>query len=518
MVLGERTNKSLVRFGEAKATVQAVFEIGEDLAGVLEEQGIDCEEGQLVVTRDVTAEGKSVCRMNGTIVSLTQLRETAPALVNIHGQHDNQSLLNPKKHMDFVDGFGKTEAELAAYRAEYAKRHELAAALDKLTADENERLRRIDILSYQIKEIEEAELEEGEEEHLRELRSLAVNAEKIKAGTKGAYEALYGSERQSVYDGLSAAISLLEGLSSCVADADRLCEELRNSLYTIEDAAHEIDKIGDSVDFDNRRLDEIEERLDVISRLKRKYGGSVEEVLAFCKSARRELEDITDADEKSALLRDEIEESEKRLKELGSVLSQKRRAAAAELEMRIKEALSDLDMGKADFAVKVENADGFLPNGADTAEFMISTNAGEPLKSLSWVASGGELSRVMLALKSVLADADGVDTMVFDEIDTGVSGAAAQKIAKKLAYLARTKQVICISHLPQIAAMADNHFLIEKSVKGEKTETSLKELDSDGRVREIARIIDGDLTDTSISHACEMLERAEEYKRTFQTL
>ncbi len=513
MILGDRTNKELVRYGEKKAVVQAVFEIDDYLISELEETGIEPEDNQLIVTREITSEGKSICRMNGMVVTLAQLRSFAPHLVNIHGQHDNQALLDPKKHMSFVDKFGDTEAELNAYKAEFFKYRDIKKQIERLNLDEAERMRRMDLLAYQTDELKKADLSEGEEEDLKEQRDIIANAEAISNGTKLAYENLYGgTEVQAAYDGISIAVSRLEELREYSPQLSDITDTLANAMYTIEEAAREINDYSMSVEYDEAVLNDIETRLDTISRMKRKYGGSVAAAINYLKEITEEYESICNSDELSKELEEKRKECEKNLLKLADALGKKRDKAAKSLENRVKEALSDLDMGSCEFVVKTAKTDVFGLDGMETAEFFISTNPGEVPKPLEKVASGGELSRVMLAMKSVLADSDNVDTLIFDEIDTGVSGKAAQKIAVKLSEIGTHKQVICISHSPQIAAMGDNHFYISKSVVNDKTETALKILNREERCTEIARITDGEMTETSITHAREMLERAEKFR------
>lgn len=516
MILGDRTKKELVRSGEEKAVIQAVFDVSDTLLPYLSEMGIDTEENQLVITREITESGKSVCRMNGMIVTLSALRSFAAHLVNIHGQHDNQALLDPKKHIHFIDEYGGCAEFLAEYKDEYENYCGIKGKIEKLSIDESERIRRLDLLKYQISEIETAKLTAGEDSELEEQRDMISNAELIKRNTQTAYENLYGGESvQSAYDGLSIAIQSLEEIKEYGSGLSDIAERLTDAMYQVEEAAHEINDRSGSVEYDEQALDDIEERLDMISKLKRKYGGSIEKILEYLGEIKEECSGIENSDELSEKLRAELSESEKRLLLLAKKLSDKRCEAARTLKSDICEALSDLDMGTCEFDIKLSDTGVFTPSGRDEAEFFISTNKGEEPKPLDRVASGGELSRVMLALKSVLADSDNVDTLIFDEIDTGVSGSAAKKIAVKLAKIARHRQVICISHLPQIASMADNHFYISKSVVDGRTETAVKLLTEDERPSEIARITDGDITETSMKHAREMIESSEKVKSMF---
>jgi len=510
LILGDRTKKELVRNGEEKAVVQAVFDISDELARELYEEGIETEENQLIIMREITSSGKSICKMNGTIVTLSFLRSFAQKLVNIHGQHDNQALLDAKKHMGFVDKFTNVQKELDEYKSEYNNYKSIIKQIEKLNIDESERIRRLDLLKYQIKEIEAANLIIGEEDDLKEQRDIIANAENIAKNSEIAYESLYGGNSvQSAYDGISIAVNALGAVNE-YPKISEILENITNAMYAVEEAAHEINDFSSNIEYDEAVLNEIEERLDVISKLKRKYGGSIENILKYFEEIKSECLGIENSDELSKKLNEDLTKSRNHLELLAEKLSEKRKKGAKKLQSDIKNALSELDMGTCEFEVRIKNTDDFTSSGTDEAEFFISTNAGEDPKPLEKVASGGELSRVMLAMKSVLADSDNVETLIFDEIDTGVSGNAARKIAVKLSHIAQNKQVICISHLPQIAAAGDNHFYISKSVSDGRTETSLKYLTDEERCMEIARITDGDVTATSLKHASEMLERAKE--------
>lgn len=510
MILGDKTRKELVRNGEEKAVVQAVFDISDELAKELSDEGIETEENQLIIMREITAAGKSICKMNGTIVTLSLLRSFAQKLVNIHGQHDNQALLDPKKHMNFVDRFGRAESELEAYKAEYENYRSIIKQIEKLNVDESERIRRLDLLKYQIKEIEGANLVPGEEDDLKEQRDIIANAEAIAKNSEIAYDQLYGgSSVQSAYDSISIAADALSSVDE-YPKISEILESIRNAMYAVEEAAHEIKDFSSGIEYDEAVLNDIEERLDAISKLKRKYGNSIENILKYLEEIKEECNGIENSDELSQKLNEDLKKSRSKLTALAEALSAKRKNAADKLQKDIKNALSELDMGSCEFEVRISKTNDFTAAGTDEAEFFISTNAGEVPKPLEKVASGGELSRVMLAMKSVLADSDNVDTLIFDEIDTGVSGNAARKIAIKLSQIAKAKQVICISHLPQIAAAGNNHFYISKAVTDGRTETSLKYLTEVERCTEIARITDGEVTETSLMHAKEMLARAKE--------
>ena len=510
MILGDRANKELVRYGTDKAVVQAVFDAPKSVINVLEENDIDVEDETVIITRQVTKEGKSAARINGMVVTLNILREISDRLINIHGQHDNQALLTPIRHITFLDAYADNEEYINRYKDILSKKREIEKKISSLEMDEQEKMQRIDLLEYQVTEIKKASLEKGEEDDLREQRDIYTNAEQITKSVNEAYMNLYeGDEIQSAYDGISIAVNEISQISDLNPQLKSIYDTLNEIMYSLEDTAHEIKEFGETVEFDEQTLNEIEERLDLISRLKRKYGNSIEEILEYLKEAESELNDIKLSDERTNELKEELKNITKELKEKGNVLTQRRENAAKVLEENIEKSLHELNMEKSKFKVNIENDGTFYDNGMDKVEFLISTNPGEPLKPLVKIASGGELSRVMLAIKSILADSDGVDTMIFDEIDTGVSGKAAMSIAKKLAVIAKNKQVICITHLPQLTAMADNHYLIQKNTDGELASTTLKELDEEGRELELARIIDGgEVTELALSHAKQMLENA----------
>ncbi|MBE7045089.1 MAG: DNA repair protein RecN [Ruminococcaceae bacterium] len=510
LVLGNRANKGLVRYGCEKAFVQAVFSVSEEISAQLESAGIPDEDGMLIISRELSADGKSICRMNGVICVQNTVREICEGLLNLHGQQDSQGLLNPKKHLAFLDSYADDGAEIEAYSEIYREKLLLSRQLKSLEMDESDRLARIDLLTYQTKEIEAAHLRAGEMEELHEQRFLMQNAEKIVTKLEEAHALLYGNSECPVYDQLSRAVEALSVISGFDADFDRWYQRLEESKYLIQEIAEEISDRSQGMDYDERELNAIEERLDVISRMMAKYGGSEEAVLAFYQRSQAELLQISDCDEAKGKLEKALEECETRLQQAANVLHQKRMKAAERLSGAICSELKELDMSKAEFRVAVLPTD-CSALGADEVIFFIRPNPGEAEQPLEKIASGGELSRIMLAIKMILSDADSVDTLIFDEIDTGVSGSAAKKIAQKLRTLGQKKQVICVSHQPQLAAAANRHFLIEKMTKAERTTTKLTELLGEERIRELARIIDGDsITDTSLNHAKEMMEAYEQ--------
>lgn len=501
LLLGERTNKSLVRYGTEKARVQGLFDVSEKVQNLLAEQGVDAEDQQVIISREITAEGKSFCRINGVITTQNVLRELGAYLINIHGQHDNQALLNPAKHIDFLDEYAKTD--LTLFSELYKKRREILKNIERLSENEQERIRKADLLEYQVNEIEAAKLVPGEKEELAEQKNIISNAEKLASAINEAYNCLY--EENSAYDAVSRACGALENISGIDTALDGILAKISDVLYIIEDSVHELRGHADDVEFDENVLNDIEERLDLITKLERKYGGNIEKVLEYSKNAAAELAELSNADETVLKLKEELAELEKNISAEGRKITQHRKSAAKQLQKEIEKSLSELDMPKVRFEAAVEPLGEYTAKGADSVEFLICPNVGEQLKPLAQIASGGELSRVMLAVKSILADS--VDTLIFDEIDTGVSGSAAQKIAKKLSQLAKNKQVICVSHQPQLAAIADNHYMIEKHTDKDRTVTNIRELSKEDRIMELARIIDGDnITETAVNHAKEMLK------------
>lgn len=511
MILGERTSKEIVRYGADKATVQAVFlNPPKSVIEILDENGIDTEDGEIIITRQISAEGKSSARINGSIVPLSLLRDISSGLINIHGQHDNQALLSPKKHIQFLDAYAAVDTALNEYKTIYRSMREIEKEISELETDEQDKLRRLDLLEYQVNEIENAKLTIGEDEELSKQREILANAEKISGAVGEAYVNLYdNSEGQSAYDSLSVAVSALEEISKLNPTVKSAYDALSSAMYAVEDAAHEIKEFGGSVEYSEQELNDIEERLDTISKLKRKYGATVSDILSFLENAKAELLKIQTGDERLEELKDNLKSTRERLLKAGGILSSIRQENAEKLSLEITKSLSELNMDKAALEISVKNNGDFYGNGMDEVEFLIRTNPGEPMKPLAKIASGGELSRVILAIKSILADSDSVDTMIFDEIDTGVSGSAAAKITQKLVQIGKSKQVICITHLPSLAAAADTHYLIVKNTDGEMASTTLEELNDENREAELARIIDGEnITEISLTHARQMLIRA----------
>lgn len=515
MILGERGGKDLVRHGEKSALVQASFsDCSQPVCALAQSFGADCEEGEVLLSRQIAESGKSTCRIGASLATSAALRELGAHLVDIHGQHDSQALLAPAQHIGFLDSFAKDTVLPCkeSYQALYETYTALQKKLSALTENEAERLRRIEFLTFQCDEIAKAELRVGEEEELEAEEKVLAGAEDILKSLSDAYAVLYEGEF-TAYDALSAASRSLSDAADLDGRLSEDAQELTDVVYKVGDIASQIRSARDSVEFDPQRLAEVQERLALLSSLRRKYGANVEEILAYYDTIHAELTELTDGGENADSVRARLEACEEDLAAAAAKLTKARTDAKTQMETLVQAELADLDMEKVVFCAEVTPVE-YGKTGADRVEFMISTNPGEPLKPLSRIASGGELSRIMLALKTVLADSDAVGTLIFDEIDTGVSGRAAGKIAAKLCKIARKKQVICITHLAQIACAADRHYLIEKEVGEKASSTHIRLLEEGERVEELARILGGlTVTDTTRSHAKELLAEAAQMKR-----
>ena len=508
--LGGRAGKDFLRHGEKQAVVEALFSVqSQALTEKLAENGIAPEEdGTLLITRTLSEAGKSVCRINGSTVTVGMLKEIAEDMIDIYGQHEHQSLLNPVKHIRLLDrfcgaGFGEAMEE---YKNSRQRLKELEKQLTILIGDESQREQRMDMLLFQKEEIEAAELREGEEDALLEQKKRLSSMERLMRLTGESITLLYdGDDRApSACDRLGDALAKLQEAAEYDAALSPLADALADGYAAVEDCARELKREAEKQEADPEELERIEERLQLFYKLKRKYGGSIEAVLEFYEKAVQELEFLSNSSEKAAELSAEKAEEEKRLSALAETLTARRRATAEQVEEQIETALHDMEMKHARFHIQIEEKADWGADGKDKVEFLISANAGEPLKPLAKIASGGEMSRVMLALKTVLVDADEIGTFIFDEIDTGVSGRTARRVGEKMRFLGGKRQLLCITHLPQIAAMADNHFLIEKESDAGETVTRVTALDEEGAVREVARLMN-DVTETTLAAARELL-------------
>lgn len=529
LIIGGRGSADLVRYGADKAEIEACFSLADEhpVWQTLRDIGIESEDEALIIRREVTAQGKSSCRINGQMVNLTMLKEIGEWLVNIHGQHEHQSLLKVEKHIDWLDLFG-AEPILPVktnYQSAYKSYQDMVRQLQELAEKSKNDLQMMDLYRFQIEEISGAALKLDEDELLMEEKRKLANAEKMFQHTAEAYDALYAN--QGGLDSISKAIRRLEE----IVEVDRptlqpLVEQIQNAYYQMEDAAYQVRDYRDQVEFNPGRLEQIEQRLDLISSLRRKYGENVQVILDYLEQIQAEVDLIENKDEQLQQLQHAVDKEKARCISLATELSEYRMKAAKQLALSIEAELRDLHMERTQIEVQVtqvEDVHNGLPagdkllkygrNGWDQVEFLISPNPGEPLRSLHKIASGGELSRIMLAMKSIFARMDRIPVLVFDEVDTGVSGRAAQAIAEKLSILSENCQVFSITHLPQVACMADAHYEIRKEVDEDRTFTTVQDLTEAERSLELARMLGGvEVTSTTLEHAKEMLRLANQKK------
>lgn len=517
--LGERTSKEMIRSGENNALVELLFFLKEnEVTDILKNMGITIDEDRyLLISRGINQSGRNVCRINGQTVTLGMLRQVSSMLIDVHGQHQHQSLLNVGKHIELLDEFCQDmlkdyKLELLSY---YKKYKNIENQMEKLLVNEKEKERKIDLLQFQIDEIGEAKLKKNEDELLQSQLRILSNSEKLSAGIEEIYTLLYDNNLKgsSAYDNLGNAIKLLSNLSSIDSQLLPIYETAENIQIQLEDMSRDIRNYKEQIDHDPDELQKVESRLDIIYNLKRKYGNTINEILEYKDKIDEELNFIINSEEKRKQLQREYIELEQKINDICKKISNIRMNKARMIEEKIEKVLHELEMKESKFSILFSKKDNFNENGWDQVEFLISTNPGESLKPLSKIASGGEMSRIMLSLKSVLAEIDEIDTLIFDEIDTGISGRTAQKVAEKLGLISRRHQVICITHLPQIAAMADRHYRIEKKVEEEKTISSIQILDKCQTITELARLTSGaTITDITLKNAEEMKKMANELK------
>lgn len=512
-VLGQRTSRDLIRTGADKAFVSAWF--SHVPMSICEDLGIaPDEDGNLLLQREIHADGKNVCRVGSRPVTVSQLRQLGSRLVNIHGQHDGQQLLDEEQHLTYLDRYGRTENTFSIYTDKYNTLIDIRRQMAALQMDEAEKARRMDTLQYQIAELERAKLKEGEEEVLESRRNLLRNGEKFISAVSGCDYCLSGSDES---DGVLALLRRAQEAISTVRNLDEtfatLYERLQEAYSEVYDIADTVSDQRANFDFSPNELDEVEGRLDLLYRLKKKYGATVEDMLSYLENCRTELDNICYAGDTLERLKKDETKAEKAVMEAAQALSEERKTAATALETLVLEELRQLDMAKIRFSVEfTEHAPD--ATGIDGVRFLMSANVGEELKPINKIASGGELARIMLALKNVLSEQDMVATLVFDEVDTGVSGRAAQKVAEKMARIAGSKQVLCVTHLPQLAAMADTHFSVEKGEREGRTYTNVEELPRQRRREELARLTGGvHVSDTMLQGAEELLLQAETFKK-----
>ena len=511
-VLGQRTSRELIRTGAEKAFVSAAFSgMAPELT---EELGIQPEaDGTLLLQREIQTDGKNVCRVNGRPVTVGQLRALGARLLNIHGQHDGQQLLDEEQHIVYLDSFGRVESLAITYAEKYKNFTDIRRQIGALQMDEAEKARRVDTLQYQIEELRRAKLTPGEEEELTARRGMLRNAEKFLGAVAGADYALNGDDSGGgALSALRQAQDALGGVRHLDDAFGQLYERLGEAYSEVYDIAATVEDKRGELDVSPGELDRVESRMDLLYRLKKKYGATVEDMLDYQARCEAELAQIEDAGDTLARLEQALSKAEKGARQAAQALSDARKAAAERLTAQILAELQQLDMGKirfaVDFAEKPLDSDGM-----DTVRFLMSANVGEELRPIHKIASGGELARIMLAMKNVLSEQDHVGTMVFDEVDTGVSGRAAQKVAEKMARISRRKQVLCVTHLPQLAAMADTHFSVEKGERGGRTYTEVRRLDREQRRRELARLTGGShVSQTMLDGAEELLVQAEKFR------
>ena len=507
-ILGQRAYRDAIRTGANRAFISAVFH-GVPNYPWFQENSVPVDGGEVLIQREIFADGRNVCRVNGIPVTVSILRGLGQQLIQIHGQHDSAQLFDEANHLAMLDAFADHAPLMERYRNAYLEMDALRKRIRSLQMDEAEKARRVENLTFQIQEIDRAELKVGEDQELEEKRKLMRSGEKLMNALNEAANALYGGDDT---DGAVSLVSQAQhalGLVADVSDAiDAAYSQVTELGYSIVDAAERVRDLRDSFDFSPGELEAVESRLDVIHRLRRKYGATCEDILNYQKKCKKELDEIQMADDTIAQLQSQFRVKAKAAKALAAELSESRRQAATQFEERLISELRQLDMPRVQFVCLLEPLKHLEESGGDSCRFMMSANIGEELRQMNRVASGGELARIMLAMKNVLSEKDHIPTMIFDEVDTGVSGRAAQKVAEKLHSVSQGKQVLVVTHLPQIAAMADTHFLISKAEKDGRTYTSVTPLDLEGRKEEIARLIGGaKITDNTLKSAEEMLHR-----------
>ncbi len=517
LLIGGRGSSEFVRHGEEKAEIEGLFQLDRDDHPCCKkalELGIEVEEGMVVLRRDISRTGKSVCRINGKLVTISTLREIGSALVDIHGQHEHQELMDDTKHLTLLDQFGFEEIapSLSEYQTVHRRYEQTLKKLQALSENEQQMAHRLDLIQFQLEEIQKANLKLNEDEDLLEEKRKLNNFEKIFEAVQSGYTGLQGEHKG--LDWVSFVMGHLEAAAALDSAYKDVYDAVANCYYTLEDAAGTLRNELDGLEYDPQRLNEIEDRLTEINHLKRKYGSTIEDILEYAAKIEEEIETLQNKEVHIEQLDKELSSLRKDLNLEAKQLTDIRKKWAGKLTKLIHKELKDLYMEKTVFEIRFEPTGSFLKNGMDTIEFYLSTNPGEPLKPLSKIASGGELSRIMLALKSIFSKHQGVTSIIFDEVDTGVSGRVAQAIAEKIYKVAADSQVLCISHLPQVAAMADTHLFIAKVIKGGRTKTSVTPLTENEKIKEIGRMISGaEITDLTKKHAEELLVLAGQNKK-----
>lgn len=518
-VLGERTSRDLIRNGAARAKVEAVFNLNEGDAAfaALDALGIEYDGNELILSRELSAAGRNACRVNGTLVPVASLKSVSDTLVDIHGQHEHQALLDAENHISYLDAYCHAESLpiIEKIDAIVSRRNELMLKRNSGFSSEREREREMDMLRYQIEEIASANLEAGEEERLNAEKTVLLNAERIRTALETAHMALSGAEEGSALSAIDTARRSMRDIAALNKDYEALGDKIEELYYAAEDISFVLRDTSENVESDMQRLEEIEQRLKLISDLKRKYGRTVEDVIDFGKDAGTKLNELENAEALAAELDAKLDKLKAEYNVAADELSKVRRAAGDRLKRDVLNELKDLGMAKAMFDVALSDASGGEPRkgGRETAEFMLSANPGEPLKPLEKVASGGELSRIMLCFKSIFADNDRIPTLIFDEIDTGISGRTAAVVGEKMLGIAKKHQVICVTHLAQIAALAEAHLMVRKYDDGKNTFVETRQLNEEEKVQRIAQMMDGESDSPSaLTHARELIARADKIK------
>ena len=506
MICGGKASKDIIRNGEEKAFVEALFYVeDEKLKKILSDMGY--EEDELIISRELFSNGRSIAKINGRLVTVNELKELGKVLIDIHGQHDNQSLLDEKKHIEVIDNFAGQE--LSKIKEEYLnlyyERKRILEDIERLGGEPEKRLRSMEFLKFQIDEIESANLKTGEEEELIKQRKVLANAEKLAQNISYGYDVL--STENGVLNCLEKVRNKLGEVVDIKENFVEISKNLDEAYYQIEDISHSLANEKENIYVDEEELDNIDERLDLISKLKKKYGNSIDEILKSYESMKKEYNELLNSEELINKLNSDLKVIEEKLRVSSEKISEKRKVVAHELESKLANVLNDLEMPKSRFKINITNVGKFLINGSDEVEILFSSNLGEEVKPLYKIASGGEISRIMLALKNILMDADIIPVMIFDEIDTGISGEAGFAVGDKMREIAKNKQIICVTHLPSIAARGEQNYYISKSNIDNKTVTSVKRLNEEETVYEIARIISGgNISETALLHAKEIRE------------
>lgn len=518
LLVGGRGSVDFIRHGAEKAEIEGLFLVEEDHPAVekLRQNGIEVEEGMIVMKRDIQLSGKSVCRINGKLVTISSLREIGATLVDIHGQHEHQELMDSSSHLRLLDDFGGEEVKktISEYLSIFREYEKLKREWRHLTENEQQMAQKLDLLTFQYREITGANLQMGEDEELFTEKKRLMNFERLYEAIKNGYDALQGEQKGLDWIGL--ALSNLEEAAQIDEEYKPSYELVSNFFYQLEDVARQLLQHLDNMEFDSDRVTYVEERLNEIHQLKRKYGQTIGEILEYAAKIEEEIELITNRESHIEKISKKLQSVEKDLAVEGKHLSNLRKRVASKLNAAIQKELKDLYMEKTEFDVHFSDSEPeFKPDGIDQVEFFISTNPGEPKKPLTKIASGGELSRIMLALKTIFSRHQGITSIIFDEVDTGVSGRVAQAIGEKIYQISVGSQVLSITHLPQVASMSDYHYFIAKEIKGNRTVTSIRMLNDRERVKEIARMISGArITEATENHAREMLELARRKKES----